>query len=135
MTMHADARNDTFTSNSGRDAGKTFRICEVPPIEMAAFVMQLLAALRAESVEALTELLRGEQTDGPADIGPALRVLAGCDPQAVRALLTRALEFVQVAPDPASPGMFRALDPALDVREMGTLGELLTRFIKLNASF
>ena len=62
-------------------------------------------------------------------------LLRGYLEQAVRALMIRALEFVQVAPDPASPGMFRALDPALDVREMGTLGELLTRFIKLNASF
>lgn len=120
----------TITAKTGRDAGKTFQINEVPPVEMATFMLRLLAAIRLGGVDELLGLFGASDE---TDIGAVLRLLAGCDPDAVRSLINDALRYVRVAPDPQHPGMFRALQDN-DIRERATLGEVLQAFVKLNVT-
>lgn len=128
-----DTRTTDMQATAGRDAGKTFRINEVPPLEMATFVLRLLAALRLAQVDELETLLKPrETTEADADsemVASILRVLTGCDPQAVRALLTDVLAFVQIAPDAQHPTTFRRLNDS-DIREMATLGAILRAFVQ-----
>ena len=119
-----------ITARTGRDAGKTFQVNEVPPVEMATFMLRLLAAIRLAGVDELLDLFTSP--DG-ADMAGVMRLLAGCDPEAVRALINDALRYVQIAPDPQHPGMFRTLGDN-DIREMATLGEVLQGFVKLNVT-
>lgn len=124
----------TLTANNGRDAGKTFQIAEVPPVDMAAFILRLLAAIQLGGVDELLELMRGGTgADGESrdQITAVLRLLAGCDPAACKALIVDALTYVQIAPDPASPGMFRKLRDD-DIKEMATLGDVLGAFVRTN---
>lgn len=115
----------------GRDAGKTFRIGEVPPLDMATFILRLLSAIRLAGVDELRSLMNpGPDTD---EIDTVLRLLAGCDPEAVKALANDALKYVQVAPDPRHPGMFRALRPD-DIKELKTLGAVLGAFARNNVT-
>lgn len=135
--MNADADTDAqytkITATAGRDNGKTFQIEEVPPVEMATFILRLLAAIRLGGVDELLELMRpAGDGDAPA-IGTVLRLLAGCDPEAVRALINSALGYVKVAADPRHPGMFRELRND-DIREMATLGDVLNAFIRTNVN-
>lgn len=125
----------TVQGTIGRDAGKSFRINEVPPVEMAGYVLRLLAALRLSDQNDLLALLRPQPPEGQsaaeADLTAVLRLLTGCDPRAVHALITDALAHVQIAPDPKHPTAFRALMPT-DVREMATLGQILGAFARTN---
>lgn len=127
----------TFTSNNGRDAGKTFQIDEVPPLEMAAFILRLLSAIRLSGVDELMSLVASVRSDedqtADAAMAGVLRLLAGCDPLAVKSLITDALTFVQIAPDPKHAGMFRALRDD-DIKEMATLGEVLAAFARVNVA-
>lgn len=122
----------TVTATKGRDNGKTFGLIEVPPIEMATFVLRLLAAIRLEGVQELRLLVErstDDSTDAEEHIDVVLRLLAGCDPEAVRALMIDALKYVRVAADPRHPGMFRPLLDD-DIRELATLGLVLGAFAK-----
>lgn len=135
--MNADADTDKqytqISATAGRDSGKTFRIEEVPPVEMATFILRLLSAIRLGGVDELLELMQpSEGADSPA-IGTVLRLLAGCDPDAVRALINSALLYVKVAPDVRHPGMFRDLRDD-DIREMSTLGDVLNAFVRTNVT-
>lgn len=133
--MNADALDSEFTQvtgTHGRDDGKQFRIGEVPPVDMATFILRLLAAIRLGGVDELLTLMQPSPEDS-ADIGTILRLLAGCDPDAVRALITTALSYVQIAPDIRHPGMFRPLRDD-DIKEMATLGDVLNAFIRTNVS-
>ncbi len=136
MHQDDDSRITDMQATAGRDAGKTFRINEVPPLEMATFVLRLLAALRLAQVAELEALLKPRgKSDADADsedtemVATILRVLTGCDPIAVRALLTDVLAYVQIAPDAQHPTTFRRLNDS-DIREMATLGGILRSFVQ-----
>jgi hypothetical protein len=102
---------------------------------MATYVLRLLSALRSADMDALLTFLRPrDATDAESDLQGVLAMLTGCDALAVRALISDALAYVQVAPDPQRPGMFRKVDPALDIKEMATLGQLLGAFARTNIS-
>lgn len=115
-----------------RDYGKRFRIAEVDPLTFSGFVLRLVAALKVESYESLLGDLKGAVTEDAAPpIDLVMRVLAGCDPIAVHALITEALEHVQVAVDPRHPEAFRPMLKT-DIRDLPTLGAVLVGFVKLN---
>lgn len=118
----------TITGQHGRDAGKTFKIAEVPPVEMTTFILRLLGAVRMDGVDELRVLM--EPAEGVDQIDVVMRLLAGCDAMAVRQLLLDMLNYVQVAPDPQHPGMFRKLND--DIRELKTLGEIVGAFVRTN---
>jgi hypothetical protein len=118
----------SLTGQHGRDAGKTFKIAEVPPVEMTTFILRLLGAVRMDGVDELRALM--EPAEGVDQIDVVMRLLAGCDAMAVRQLLLDMLNYVQVAPDPQHPGMFRKLND--DIRELKTLGEIVGAFVRTN---
>lgn len=125
----------TLTATNGRDAGKTFTVAEVLPVDMATFILRLLAAIRVTGVDELLELFQTPEgaTNNPEAIGAVMRLLAGCDAQAVGALITDVIGYVQVAADPRHPGMFRPATAA-DIQEMATLGDVLGLFVRVNVT-
>lgn len=132
MQQDDDSRITDMQATAGRDAGKTFRINEVPPLEMATFVLRLLSALRLAQVAELEALLQPRAADedsGNEMIATIVRVLTGCDPVAVRALMIDVLSHVQIAPDAQHPTAFRRLNDS-DIREMATLGAILRAFVQ-----
>lgn len=134
VNPYDDSKVATLTATAGRDNGKTFRINEVQPVVMMGFVLRLLAALRLTDIDDLMGLLRPAAVDDEArdaTIAAFFRVMAGCDPQAVAALVKDALGYVEVAADPKHPTAFRALTDN-DIREMSTLGDVLGRFVRIN---
>lgn len=117
----------TLAGEHGRDNGKNFQIREVPPVEMATFILRLLGAIRLEGVDDLRALMTpAEDVD---EIDTVLRLLAGCDATATRALILDVLKYVMVAPDPQHPGMFRALRDD-DIKELRTLGDIIGAFVR-----
>lgn len=119
----------TLTGEHGRDAGKTYQIREVPPVEMATFILRLLGAIRLSGVDELRALMN--PTEGADEIETVLRLLAGCDAMATRQLILDALNYVDVAVDPQHPGLFRNLQ-ADGIQELRTLGQVTAAFVRTN---
>jgi hypothetical protein len=114
----------TDVYGTGRDAGKTFRVPRIDPLTFAGYALRLVAALRVESYEGLLVEIRDRVDAGDAPIDTIMRVLQGCDPQAVHQLIKDVLTHVTIAPDPQHPGVNRAL-MGNDILELKTLGDLL----------
>jgi hypothetical protein len=127
-----DTKVTAFFASYGRDTSKRFEVSEVDPLALSGYVLRLLSALKVASYEALLSAL---MTKGDGDnfesIDAILQVLQGADPAAVHALVTEALRYVRIAPDPQHPEAWRALLPT-DIREIRTLGDILLAFVKLN---
>lgn len=134
MTQINEDNGELFTATANRDNGKQFRIPEIPPTETVTFVLRLLAAIQLSGVDELTDIMNGNRSDSEATnaerIAAIMRLLSGCDPTKVRALITDALAYMTVAADPNNR-MFRALRED-DIKEMKTLGELLNKFVRIN---
>lgn len=127
-----DTKTTTFFASYGRDAGKRFEVAEVDPLALSGYVLRLLSALRVKSYEALiAALVSKSDGDGAQAIDAVLQVLQGADPDAVHKLITEALRYVRIAPDPQHPEAWRAL-LSDDIREIRTLGDVLMAFVKLN---
>lgn len=145
--MDDKQRKQVFGVN--RDVGKTFHVAEVPPLEMAGFMLRLVAALRVPSYEHLIDELLAlkaalpsaapagkkkaadEVTAGIA-LNVIMQLMQRCDAAAVHALIKEALGYVTISPDPQHPGAERALLPD-DIREKQTLLAVLAAFATLNA--
>ncbi len=121
----------TITGQYGRDAGKTYKISEVPPVEMTTFILRLLGAIRLDGVEELRALIN--PAEGADEIDTVLRLLAGCDAMATRQLILDALQYVEVAVDPQHPGMFRQLRDD-GIKELKTLGQVIGAFVRTNVT-
>lgn len=127
-----DTRSAIIEGATARDAGKRFRINEVDPLTFSGFVLRLVAALRVGSYESLLDDLRAAASASSAPpIDLVMRVLAGCDPDAVHKLITEALQHVECAADPRHPEAFRPMLKT-DIRDLPTLGAVLVGFAKLN---
>lgn len=130
-----DARTETVYGQHGRDAGKQYTILEVDPLTAAGLALRLNTAMRIESYEALIADWTAAAKKGSAPIDLILGALRGSDPVAVHALITEALDYVRVSPDPKHPGVNRPLlADRSDIREMKTLGEVLKAWLALNFS-
>lgn len=126
-----DTRSLTVYGQHGRDVRKTFMLLEVDPLTAAGFALRFNAALKVESyVELMAQWEEGEQ-NGEPPIDAILRTLQGADPVALHALMNELLEYVRISPDPQHPGANRPLMPN-DIRELKTLGEILSGLVKLN---
>lgn len=126
---------------AGRDAGKTFLVGEMPPIEMAGFMLRLASALRVPSYEDLFGKLADLRSlassadaakNGGAALDVVMKLVQGCDAAALQLLIRDILECVQVSPDPKHPAAVRALIDG-DFREKKTLWDILAAFAQLNA--
>lgn len=127
-----DIKTTTLYATADRDAGKRFEIREVDPLSLAGYVLRLLSALKVASYEALlAALLPQEGDESTQAIDAVMQVLQGADPAAVHALITEALRYVRIAPDPQHPEAWRPLMDS-DIREIRTLGDILLAFVKLN---
>lgn len=130
-----DTKTTTLYGTYGRDQAKRFEVSEVDPLALSGYVLRLLSALKVASYEALLLALapkkEGDPENGAEAIDAVLQVLQGADPDAVHKLITEALRYVRIAPDPQHPEAWRALLPT-DIREIRTLGDILMAFVKLN---
>jgi hypothetical protein len=127
-----DVKLTTFFASYGRDTSKRLEVSEVDPLALSGYVLRLLSALKVASYEALiTALASKGDGDNFESIDAILQVLQGADPDAVHKLVTEALRYVRIAPDPQHPEAWRALLPN-DIREIRTLGDILLAFVKLN---
>lgn len=127
-----DIKVTTLYSTHGRDTGKRFEIGEVDPLALSGYVLRLLSALKVPSYEALLAALTPQEGDDGHAIDAVLQVLQGADPDAVHKLVTEALRYVRIAPDPQHPEAWRGLILPADIREIRTLGDILLAFVKLN---
>lgn len=126
-----DARTASVYGVHGRDAGKTFTILEIDPLTTAGYALRFNSALRIESYLDLFEQWQEGEKEGVPPIDEILRTLQGADPIAVHTLITEMLDYVLVSPDPQHPGVNRPLMKN-DIRELKTLGEILSALVKLN---
>lgn len=127
-----DIKTTTFYATHGRDQSKRFEITEVDPLALSGYVLRLLSALKVASYEALIAALTPKEDDEDFKaIDAILQVLQGADPATVHALVTEALRYVRIAPDPQYPEAWRPLN-STDIREIRTLGDVLLAFVKLN---
>lgn len=126
-----DIRTASVFGQHGRDAGKTFTILEIDPLTLAGYSLRFNSALRIESYTDLIDQWKEGDASGEPPIDAILRTLQGADPKAIHALMTELLDYVRVSPDPQHPGVNRPLMKD-DIREMKTLGEILSALIKLN---
>lgn len=129
-----DNKITTLIGVHARDAGKRFEVREVDPLTMSGYVLRLVSALRVPDFETIQSLLireEGSETPSTESIDAVLRILQGADPVAVHALVSEALQYVRIAPDPQHPEAWRNMMPT-DIRELRTLGDVLVAFIKLH---
>lgn len=131
-TLPDDVRELAILGVHGRDAGKTFYVVEIDPITFSGVVLQLVSALRVESYEELLEELRPDpDRAGGVPLDAIMKILQGCDPRAVHALIHDVLDYVLISPDPKHPGVKRALMKN-EIRELKTLGDILKGVVSLN---
>lgn len=126
-----DARSATVYGSHGRDVGKSFTLLEIDPLTTAGYALRFNSALRIDSYVDLINQWKDGEAAGEPPIDAILRTLQGADPKAVHALMTEMLDYVRISPDPQHPGVNRPLLPN-DIRELKTLGEILSALVKLN---
>lgn len=129
--MLDDTRTLIVEGATARDYGKRFRLTEVDPLTFSGFVLRLVASLKVESYEDLLGKIRERVDSGESPIDLVMSLLSGCDPRAVHALVTEALENVEIAADPKHPEGFRKMMQS-DIRDLPTLGAILMGYVKLN---
>lgn len=139
MAVTDEGRTVTLDKCPGRDAQRKYRITEIDPLTMSGYMLRLVSALRIDSLDNVygqfQEILTAPETDGmPPDdsVNALFKLLGGCDPTALHALITDLLQYVEVARDPRHPNAWMPLDVKQDMREMATLGKVLSAVVSLN---
>lgn len=136
--MSVTPDNQTVTVDGvHRDVARRYRLNEIDPLTMSGYMLRLVAALRIDSLDSITlqfAALSGAQDGEASDeaVNALFRVLAGCDPNALHALISDMLRYVEVARDPAHPGVYMLLDVKQDMKDIGTLRRVLSALIALN---
>ena len=129
--MH-DTEHLTIPGVHGRDAGKTFFVCEIDPLTLSGYVLRLVSAVRVASYETLLAEIEAATSRDEPPIDTIMQLLQGADPAAVHALITELIMgYVLVSPDPKHPGVMRKLMRD-DIREIRTLGDVLMGIFKFN---
>lgn len=120
-------RTSTLVAEFGRDCGKRFVCREIEPLAAAKFTLRLVAAMHVDSYDGLLSQLDSSD-DVPLD--GLLQLLQGSNPEELHALLNELLDYVQIAPDAATPTAVRPLGKQ-DIAELRTLGTVAMQVIKL----
>lgn len=108
----------------GRDTGKTYRIPRIDALTTAGYVLRLVAALHVDSYEGLLAEIQTSVEAKQAPIDTIMRVLQGCDPQAIHGLIHDLLSHVLISPDPKFPNANRPMQ-GNEIEEIKTLGAIL----------
>lgn len=125
MNSYSSAQPEmTDVYGVGRDTGKTYRVPRIDALTVAGYVLRLVAALRVESYEGLLAEIQTSVETKEAPIDTIMRVLQGCDPQAVHGLITDVLGHVMISPDPKFPNVNRPMQ-GNEIDEIKTLGAIL----------
>lgn len=136
MNMQDETRIAVVDKCPGRDAVRRYRITEIDPLAMSAYMLRLVSALRVESLDdtyaQLQEVLTAPDGLPDTSVNALFKLLGGCDPVALHALITDLLRYVEVARDPRHPDAWMPLEVKQDMREMGTLGKVLSALVSLN---
>lgn len=129
-----------LNAHIGRDNGKRFRFVEIEPLALAGYALRLISALHIPDFSALMDLCAPADPDAPADqpdedkLDALLKILSGCDPVAVHALITESLSYVEIAPDPKHPEAWRPVMVSGDIQELRTLGAVVMTFASARLS-
>ena len=123
----------TITEEGRRDAGKVFRLTEMPAFYAEKWAARALIALAKAGVE-LPEGAADAGFAGLAAVGiRKLGTLAWADAEP---LLDEMLGCIQVVPDPQRKLLVRAMLPqAGDIEEISTLVQLRLEVLKLHLDF
>lgn len=116
---------------SGRDAGKVFRLRELPASQAEAWGARLLLALSRAGVEV---------PDGFFDMGMAgvavmgIKALGGLSWDVAKPLMDEMMACVQIQPNPSQPAVVRPLIED-DIEEVATRVQLRDEVIAVHTGF
>jgi hypothetical protein len=131
-----DARTAILEQCPGRDAQRRYRVTEIDPLTMSSYMLRLVSALRVDSLDdtyaQLQEIMTAPDAASDTSVNALFKLLGGCDPAALHALITDLLKYVEVARDPRHPTAWMPIDVKQDMREMSTLGKVLGALVSLN---
>lgn len=121
----------TFTASTGRDAGKVFRITEMPADQAERWAVKAFLAAAKGGV-ALPEAAAESGFAGIAQMG--FSMLANMPPELAFELLDEMMACVQYQPNPAKPEVVRGLI-ADDIEEVMTRLQLRKAVFDLHVDF
>lgn len=126
-------KTKTITIDSGRDAGKTFLITEMPLLQADRWAQQALFALARGGIDIPEEIEPDEGMLGMARV--ALNAIGHIDPQVGNELMDELLSCVQIIP---SGGVARDVlfdNDACDIEDIKTLFTLRKEALILHLDF
>jgi hypothetical protein len=121
-----------WAAGSGRDAGKVFRITEMPAFRAEKWAIKALQALMSTGVE-----LPDDINDAPAAnlVRTGLKALAAAPFDVVEPLLDEMLTCIKLIPDPARANVERAVMWDIDVEEAQTIIMLRKEVLDIHLGF
>lgn len=121
----------TFVATSGRDAGKHFRIEEMPAMQAEKWAMRALLAVGRAGVELPDDIASG----GMAAIAAmGIRAITSVSFDEAEPLLDEMMRCASIVPDPAKPIIYRPID-AEDIEEIATVVQLRDEVVNLHVGF
>lgn len=121
----------TFTASTGRDAGKVFRITEMPANQAERWAVKAFLAAAKGGIT-LPETAADSGFAGIAQMG--FSMLANMPPELAFELLDEMMACVQYQPNPAKPEVVRGLI-ADDIEEVVTRLQLRKAVFDLHVDF
>lgn len=121
----------TFTASTGRDAGKVFRITEMPANQAERWAVKAFLAAAKGGIT-LPETAADSGFAGIAQMG--FSMLANMPPELAFELLDEMMACVQYQPNPAKPEVVRGLI-ADDIEEVMTRLQLRKAVFDLHVDF
>lgn len=121
----------TMQAETGRDAGKVFKITELSADGAERWAMRAFFALMNAGIEVPDDIASLGMA-GIAHIG--LKSLARVPFEAAEPLLNEMLHCVQIVPDPSKPAVVRTLIEG-DIEEVSTLLKLRKAVLDLHLEF
>ena len=121
----------SFTASAGRDAGKVFRITEMPADQAERWAVKAFLAAAQGGIN-LPEAAAESGFAGIAQAGFAM--LANMSPELAFELLDEMMACVQIQPNPSKPEVVRGLVPD-DIEEVVTRLQLRKAVFDLHVDF
>lgn len=120
-----------FTATAGRDAGKVFRLTEMPAAQAEKWAVKAFLAAAKGGIQ-LPENIAESGFAGVAQVG--MGMLANLPPELAFELLDEMMQCVQYQPSPAKPEIVRGLIED-DIEEVATRIQLRKAVFELHVDF